>query len=207
MRRMLFIGTVIALVLLVAAPVGATKATHQSADTYTFGLEDVGESSAVRTDTGISVSVSADGLDPGVYTMWWVVWNNPEECLDAWACLEHDFGDPDIQVAVGYAGGVVVGSNGKAHVSAHLSEGETLAGFPDEYGITPASSLADSRHAEVHVVLRDHGDPIAGLVGNMLQHLQRWMQLCPRRTGWSAGCIRCRGHLRLRGHPLFDLPI
>lgn len=76
--------------------------------------------------------------------------------------------DPAVEVAVGYVVGRVVGQRGRLNLAASLREGQQLTGFPTEFGIPLADDLDDARHAEVHLVLRSHGQKIPGLVDEML---------------------------------------
>ena len=163
-------------VLLAAAAVGAlgavpasASADRQYADVYTLaglpGAVDVGDSTLIRTERGVTAVVKTTGLLRGPHTMWWVVWNNPRAC-GADGCNEADL-NPQTGVDIGYAAGAVVGSSGRATFTAHLPEGRTLGGFPTEFGITTGSGLVDAADAEIHLVVRSHGPRIAGLVREM----------------------------------------
>lgn len=154
--------------LLIAAPALAAGATTQNTDLLTFAaLDDVGDAFLLRTANGVSARATVDGLEPGAYTVWWVVWNNPEAC-GADGCTDADFGTPGLDVDIGYAAGHVVDGDGPVTFAAHLNEGEDLEGFPSEFGITSGSGLLDAEDAEVHLVIRSHGEPIPGLVGEMV---------------------------------------
>jgi len=174
-RRAAVVVQIMAVLALVPGGVAtAEPATRQATDVLTFAdLSDVGEARLLRTDNGITAKAGVRDADPGVYTMWWVVWNTPEGCGTPFACGEPDLFNPDAGVAVGYAGGAVVDSSGKLRVNAHLSEGEELTGFPypefQAIGVqVNETTMLDSRHSEVHLVLRSHGEKIPGLVGEML---------------------------------------
>lgn len=159
---------VLALTILAATPSWGAGATTQSSDLLTFaGFQDVGDAWLLRTGHGVSARAAAEDLEPGVYTVWWVVWNNPEAC-GADGCTDADFGAPDVDVDIGYAAGRVVGGDGPTTFAAHLSEGEDLAGFPTEFGIASGSGLLDAGSAEIHLVIRSHGEKIPGLVAGMV---------------------------------------
>lgn len=152
---------------------GAAQASHQEAEVLTFAdVADVGDAHLLRTDDGISSRSRLSGIEPGVHTLWWVVWNAPENCAKAFACTDTDLSNPDVDLAIGYGGGRAVESNGRLNVAASLGEGQGLTGFPTEFGLPLVDSLADARHAEVHVVLRSHGEKIPGLVDEMLHTFQ-----------------------------------
>lgn len=155
--------------LLAAAPALAAGATTQTADLLTFAdLSDVGDAWLLRTPDGVSARARVDELAPGAYTVWWVVWNNPAAC-GADGCTDADFGDPAVDVDIGFATGSLAGGDGPTTFAAHLSEGEDLSGFPTELGITSDSGLLDAEGAEVHLVIRSHGEKIPGLVDEMIR--------------------------------------
>lgn len=160
------LGTVA--VLLAAGP--AAAADRERADVYTFAdlphLVDVGDSTLIRAERGITAKLATSGLEPGPHTMWWVVWNNPEACGED-GCNDADLGDPEIDVDIGFAAGVVAGESGTATLTAHLQEARPLHGFPTEFGITSGSGLISAETAEIHLVVRSHGPRIPGLVGEM----------------------------------------
>jgi hypothetical protein len=159
---------IVGAVALIAGP--ASAADRQRADVYTLAdlpaLLDVGDSTLVRTERGVTGTLRTRGLEPGPHTMWWVVWNNPAAC-GADGCSEADFGKPEVDADIGYAAGVVVGESGRGAFAARLQEGRPLAGFPAEFGITSGSGLIDAAGAEVWLVVRSHGPRIPGLVGEM----------------------------------------
>lgn len=154
----------------VSAGFASAAADRERTDVYTFAglpaLVDVGDSTLIRSERGVTASLKTTGLDPGPHTMWWVVWNNPEAC-GADGCTEADMGNPATGLDIGYAAGVVVGESGRGSFSARLRERRPLSGFPTEFGITSGSGLVDAQNAEIHLVVRSHGPRIPGLVGEM----------------------------------------
>ncbi|WP_297762614.1 hypothetical protein [uncultured Muriicola sp.] len=131
-----------------------------------------GTSTLHRNKNGITVNFKAEGLHPGAYTIWWVIWNNPQDCATPGECNEGDFATPvEVEVEVMYAGGHVVGKNGKGNFSAHLKAGDDSPesmnesfGFPSVGGLTVGNTFG----AEVHVVLRTHGPVVPGLVNEQI---------------------------------------
>lgn len=148
----------------------SADADRERTDVHTFAdlpaLVDVGDSTLIRTERGVTATPRTIGLEPGPHTMWWVVWNNPEAC-GADGCNEGDLGNPATGLDIGYAAGVVVGESGRGAFTARLREGRPLSGFPTEFGITSGSGLIDAEEAEIHLVVRSHGPRIPGLVGEM----------------------------------------
>lgn len=160
---------IIASLMLVCFSGWASRATTQTADVFTFeGLQDTGDAWLLRTADGITARANIDGLRPGAYTVWWVIWNNPAAC-GADGCTDADFGNPAVDVDIGFATGHVVNRNGKAIFAAHLNEGGALQGFPVEFGIASGSGLIDAESAEVHLVFRSHGPKIPELTGEMIR--------------------------------------
>jgi hypothetical protein len=144
-----------------------------------MGINDTpitGTSTLHRNKNGITVNFKAEGLYPGAYTIWWVIWNNAENCLEENACNEPDFPAPGsvdngVGVEVMYAGGHVVGKNGKGNFSAHLNAGDdtpesmnTSFGFPSVGGL----AVGNTFDSEIHVVLRTHGPAVPGLVNEQI---------------------------------------
>ena len=137
------------------------------------GLDDIsGTSTLHRNKNGITVNFKATGLNPGAYTIWWVIWNNPQDCATPDECNDGDFGQAVlVEVEVMYAAGHVVGNNGKGNFSAHLNAGDdtpesmnTAFGFPSVGGLRVGNTF----DAEVHIVLRTHGPTVPGLVNDQI---------------------------------------
>jgi hypothetical protein len=126
------------------------SAIKTTGDVLSFAdLSVKGTSTLIRTDNGVSMQLKTTDLEPGAYTVWWVAFNNPENCTGG-VCGddEADF-DPELTgFSFGYAAGGIVGPSGKATFAGHVNEGEILS----ELG-----SLADAMTSEVHLVLRYHG--------------------------------------------------
>ncbi len=46
-----------------------------------------GKSTLIRNKNGITMTYNTSGLTPGhTYTIWWLIWNNPENCAVPGAC-------------------------------------------------------------------------------------------------------------------------
>jgi hypothetical protein len=135
-------------------------------------------SQLVRGHDSIRMHVSTADLDAGAaYTVWWVIFNNPEHCLDG--CGLDDIMNPDrraaTQVAVGFAAGHVVSQKGTGNFSARLAVGD-LSGFGDGLDVTPpppfGPGLLDPMGAEVHLVIRTHGRQIPTLVDDQISSFE-----------------------------------
>ena len=124
-------------------------------------VEIVGTAQLTRTEDGLQLTLDVDGLIPGhAYTVWWVVWNNPEFCDGA--CDDPDVGNTDVKAEIIYATGSVAGGT-QGNFGATLKERDAAGSINSEFfGLSSYGGLADAMKAEVHVVLRSHGPAIPG---------------------------------------------
>ena len=138
-----------------------------------------GASRLLRGKKEISMTISTTGLTPGnAHTVWWIIFNNPEKC----AAGPNDCGSLDVPSPFGTANashvkdvgssgvnatGLIVGSDGVGNFSASLQEGAPPAGVDVLFG----KGLKDAQGADVHLIVRDHGAPIAGTVGDQISQL------------------------------------
>jgi hypothetical protein len=154
--------------------VGATSVAKDTAQVFNFPTGDQlieGASSTLRrTPNGVSWTFKTNGLQPGhAYTMWVVVFNNPEACVDG--CGLDDLFREGAATTLAYGGGHVVGPSGEATFSGHLQVGDT-SGFPLDSPFVglPGQNLGlvDAQKAEIHLVVRDHGEVIPGQLHEQL---------------------------------------
>ncbi len=129
-----------------------------------------GTSTLRRNLNSIDVTFRAKDLTPdNAYTLWWVIWNKPENCLKPNACGEIDFVDPDLmEVEVMYAAGQLVGIGGSAIFSAHLKNYDSSGSINDLFNMPNYGGLQNSQRAEIHLVLRDHGPAIPGQIADQI---------------------------------------
>jgi hypothetical protein len=98
-----------------------------------------------------------------------VVWNTPEGCAEPFQCAEGDLFNPEAGLAIGFAGGGIVDQAGDPfRVKGDLEVGTALEGFPyPEFSAAglalTETTLVDSRHAEIHLVVRSHGPAVSGM--------------------------------------------
>jgi hypothetical protein len=148
-----------------------TPAVHCQSDLLT-GIPDnitvVGTTTLTRNKNGLNMTLHADDLVPGhTYTVWWVIWNYPENCDGA--CDDPDIFDPDVEPELLFATGNVAGNSGKGIFGAGLSEDDATGSINTEFfGLPSYGGLHDALHAEVHIVLRDHGPAIPGQVDEQI---------------------------------------
>jgi hypothetical protein len=121
---------------------------------------------------GISMSMDTVGLPPGhTFTVWWVIFNEPENCLDNDCGLDDMFdldergefvlddgipipniaGREATVVSSLRATGNISNDAGHAYFRAHLPLHDTT----DEVAFGPG--LLDTMKAEVHLIVRSHG--------------------------------------------------
>ncbi len=152
-----------------------TKAPERSVKdgtVHTFPNGDLvtgGSTRLVRTENAVTSAFNTNSLVPGnTYTMWWVVFNNPEYCQHPMpglsACGEGDLllfgGNPYISSSVLFAAGNIVGESGQASFGATLDVDQLPSGHGQHIW---GPGLTDSEKAEVHLVIRDHGPEQPGL--------------------------------------------
>lgn len=119
-------------------------------------------STLVRTKDGITVTIHTSELDPGAaYTVWWVIFNNPENCVGG--CGEDDLFRNGANASVVWATGHVIGNNGVGNFAAHLKEEDNPSGL-----VLFGPGLQDAEGAAVHLIVRTHGQPIPGVVNEQI---------------------------------------
>jgi hypothetical protein len=121
-------------------------------------------SALVRNDDGVAATFHSTGLAPGsTATLWWVFFNNPAACVDG--CNLPDLANPAVRASVQFAAGHVIGGGGTANYGAYITEGDTSGcAVPS----LPCNGLLDSRAAEVHLVVRTHGQALPGAIDEQI---------------------------------------
>ncbi len=141
------------------------------------------ESTLVRMEHGLYATFHAVELEPGdAYTVWWVIFNKPENCSDN-ECgrndaflfdangeqLLNDKGAPQwnfpghaaTEFALGRATGTVVDTDGTAEFRMHLP-------IRDDTEFDFGPGLLDPFTAEVHLIIRTHSQMIPGQLHDQL---------------------------------------
>lgn len=118
----------------------------------------VGESTITRNANGASASFHTTGLIPGsVYSLWWAVFDNPEECSPP-GCDAADIANPLVNGGAEQAAAHVVGGSGKASYGSRLNLGDVLTGG----GMPSFNTFDDVFGSEIHLVVRSHGPKVPG---------------------------------------------
>lgn len=152
---------------------GQAVAQTSKADVFTFTNPDgtpipederevVGSATLRRTASGLTIEVHTTGLGAEyAYTNWWIVFNNPEACVNG--CDADDFGNPAVEASVLYATGRVSEADGTATFRAFLPVGLILLNRTEDgrerQRLGPG--VQNPRTAEIHYIIRSHG-PVAG---------------------------------------------
>lgn len=176
-RRWVVLAMVSALLVAAALPVIAKSSTAMSSSGVSWFAEperSIGHSKLWRNDDGVRMIFKTSELAPAeALTIWWVVFNVPENC-SAPGCGTDDIfvnGDPNeglnlaaiaaADIVAGYATGKVASQGGQSNLNARLGEGE----IGPEVIFGGGALLKDARAAEIHLVARSHGPAIPGLEG------------------------------------------
>jgi hypothetical protein len=143
---------------------------------YTFAREpeqvEGAKSALLRRSETVDLYLNTQELIPGnVYTVWWVIFNNPDGCSAP--CGEDDVfilddegnvlgpneeGREAAAISVLWATGVEVGNDGVGNFQATLEEGS----LPGQILFGGGLMDGKAQEAEIHNVVRDHGpaDPV-----------------------------------------------
>lgn len=165
MRHVVVLLSALLLALGSVAPAwGSGSADRETSDVFDFADEQPIEGAVAeltRTDTGVGYSLRTAGLVEGhAVSIWWVIFNNPEECATGPAepCEIDDLFNPDVAASVQSGGGHAVGASGKAGFAGHLNEGQVTTSHPlHEAFDLENPGLLNPRGAEIHLVVRSHG--------------------------------------------------
>ena len=128
-----------------------------------------GESRVTRTKNGANFRFTTSGLEPGhAYTLWMVVWNAPENCVDG--CDGMDLFTEAALPDMLYGAGTVVGGSGKATFSGRISVADASGSVQAPLGLA-ANGLMDPYDAEIHFIVKDHGPKLPAYLPDMIHTL------------------------------------
>ena len=181
--RLLAVTASIVALLFTAAGVSAAPRDVSKLFRFEDGRPAGGLSALVRDGAAgtISAHIKATHLNRGhAYTYWWVVFNDPSQCLGG-VCGEGDIflepGNPAagfnieqinaVGISVLGGNGEIANNGGRATFTGTLFE-ESSVGHDvviGPGGLVPAGSLlaeGNTMSAEIHILLRDHGPALTG---------------------------------------------
>jgi hypothetical protein len=138
-----------------AAAQGASRSTvpvYTTPDGFILGdVVEGAEAELVRNRTGLTTNVHTF-TGPGAYTLWWVVFNHPENC-ETYICT---YDEPDLVIG---ATGHPVSSSQLANLSARLGVKGPYNNFILYEG--PDPTLSNPAGALITLVIRYHGPDLA----------------------------------------------
>ncbi len=123
-----------------------------------------GTKAIIRTDhAGALMTLHTRDLAPGhVTTAWWVIVNAFDQCSSTPCTPQEVIGRAsEVGTQIVYADGAVNSPDGTASFTAYLPKGEVRNGWY-------AQDFGDPEHAEIHLVLNDHGPLIPAIAASML---------------------------------------
>jgi hypothetical protein len=176
---------------------GGGPPEQESADVLTFADVEVVEGATARLtrdDDALMTRTDTRELDHHhAMTLWWVIFNHPDECEYGEKGAACGLGDvmaavaapTDAQVGCVYGSGSIVGGNGYARFTDRLPVGEVrdscIDHFAQEFELEGIDhGLTNPEGAEVHLVVRSHGPLIPG-------------QVAEQRSTFAGGCTAFLG--------------
>ncbi len=145
---------------------GVAVVFQDTQDTFLTPTPIVGSTATLtRYQDSIAARIDTNSLPPGAYTVWWVIFNNPAGCEGA--CGEDDLFRPEAQTAILWATGGIVEDDGAGHFRAMLRELE-MSPIPGQVVFPGAGGLLTARHAEVHLIIKTHGEVREEMVGKQI---------------------------------------
>jgi hypothetical protein len=135
-------------------------AVHTTADVYWWWDREnpVGQSTLVRTTSGITAIFQTSELPPGqAVTLWFIFFNNPELCEEDPCAVPFDIFTEGVDADFHFASGQVTGGSGRATFAAHLQPGDISGSGRVEVDIDDGFPLMDPYKAEVVLALHSHG--------------------------------------------------
>ena len=185
MNRLISTLTILIVVLVVIIPFDTvcagnnTVTTHlvqvdsEDPDTNVVYTPTLGASiTLTRSDTDLKVTAHTGNLKPGVYTNWWLIFNNPDECEfpvagrgDMCGLFDWVFDTPGVDATLIRATGKVVGSNGDGDFAASIKVGDLSA------DVHSGPGLLNPRGSEIHYFFRWHGEIQPGILDLQISRL------------------------------------
>lgn len=157
-----------------ASEIAASKAAHNTSDVFRFSdMMVVGSSRLIRHGNSLSMTLQTSDIPAGMaVTVWWVFFNNPENCATS-PCGEPDIFDSLVRADVLYAAGHVTGNGNHINFAAQHrvgdASGSVMPFFNALLGLNlPSVGLEDLDGAEVHLVVRTHEEALPAFLPDMI---------------------------------------
>lgn len=134
------------------------------------GPVDGGVATLNRNAHGASYTFKTTGVQHNhAYTIWQVVFNAPENCAtaptEAIKCGASDLSNPAVGPSLQFGGGNIAGNAGTLTIAGSIKVGSTKGCEP---GLPCNSGLTDVDGAEIHLVVRTHGQAVPGYVNDQI---------------------------------------
>lgn len=156
-----------------------------------FGTDDVVPNAGTtlnRDPEGVFFTFHTGGLTAGnVVTAWIVIFNNPRYCATS-PCSPADIANPLVDALLANSGGRVIGLDGAATFGAYRSVGDITGRQAGSM-----NGLVNPLRAEIHVVLRDHGEASMD-PGTLHEQLTTFNGGCPG----GVGCMNVQASINVR---------
>ena len=143
---------------------GNVKTTITQVHSLAGGVVPAAGASLSRDNAGVFANISSSGLPAGhVITLWWVIYNNPEFCVNT-SCAPTDLNNPAVNGSLQYGGGTIADLGGRVNFSGYLAVGDNSGFylnpmFPNMPN--PSPGIVSAKQAQIHLALRSHGLPNA----------------------------------------------
>ncbi|MEE9363430.1 MAG: hypothetical protein V3U92_12605 [Cellulophaga sp.] len=140
--------------------------TMSTADVYSPMTSEVsGSSTLYRTEDTITATLESTGLIAGhAYTLWVLVFNQPENCGGS-PCALSDLKNVPAKAEMLGGSGLVADVNGKGIFSCNIRENDGTTSINDRLGMPiDVGGIWDAQTVEVHLIVRSHGPAIMGHV-------------------------------------------
>lgn len=114
-------------------------------------------------EDGLFIEVDTEELDHNsAYTLWLMTVSEPEACEERPCSMEDVMERSDeVQADVGYLDGTIADEDGSATLGGYQEAGELRQSWFDQ-------GLDNPEHAEVHLIVRDHGPMVQGMAETMV---------------------------------------
>ena len=166
-----FVGTAILLSMLgltagVASAAGNAAVTMSTVHAFPDGpVVPGGTSTLIRNNAGVTATFLTPDLTAGeVYTVWWVIFNQPENCTGG-VCDLGDVtpfpGNTAAGVSLVYGGGQLIARSSRGDFGTHLAVG-------DASGAMFGPGLTNPLGAVIHIILRTHGPALPEMLDDQL---------------------------------------
>ena len=121
------------------------------------------QATIMTNEAGASLSLKTDELQDGhVYTVWWVVINNPAACENIPCEVSDVIGNSDGTLSdVTQADSIIMNDEANMTFASYLPAGDIADGWI-------GNGFTNPMGAEIHIVVNDHGPVIPEMAANML---------------------------------------